>query len=586
MYIEKVINFKKKGRNEMRISVKFFIGVLLIAGAQQLYPEILIVKRVSNEFVPLDEKDIALHGKAINDIVLKYEWPMCIASKLTEAEQYELLAPNKPRAEEIFIQNKIQEVAGSDYYVVFIPTTLYELFCIQQIAEHYKTDTMIGRRLSEIKNDDYTYDRLNNPLVNVFERDTWNKLPNGQYDKVEVRRAVYSVYQKVNTNFYDPKESVYLALNTILAKKLFELRPGFKKSNSAEQLSDLIEKEFKELVIPLVQISSLAKIMELKLFHMRWSVGTMLVAISGLKSYRDDEYEELNKAILEGRGLWQQIVVRVIELDYESRRLNKATLFRTLRLFEAPTRYALGPTGRKVVLGNTMPFNDVCKDRIAISYGNSFFAGALNDFAACSGCILYHSRKDGIPMSSIYALLIDKKAYYENNQNDLFFIPPLAPIEALIQTHEFFHARSKSVTGFVGGGGCFSHVKYDWAGIFTAKRDPLRHAQMFSNYVAKNARIIYIPEGDMKKIGTTDEKKIMEVLSKNQEEVAKFYGEMYAMKSALAKKTERLRNRRKVSPARKPSEPVSQQESSSTSSQSSAQPIGWAEWLLNILGAR
>ena len=97
------------------------------------HAELLIVKKDKQGLAPLSDLDAKKYGPVISQTLLKYQWPMCTSQDLTDQEKDELLTADKPCVEELFIQKKLQEKIGSDDFdpaVIFIPTTLYELFCL------------------------------------------------------------------------------------------------------------------------------------------------------------------------------------------------------------------------------------------------------------------------------------------------------------------------------------------------------------------------------------------------------------------------------------------------------------------------
>jgi hypothetical protein len=117
---------------------KRIVGLCIIFGhLLPVYGELLIVKKGARGYTTLSDRDIQKDGIAISEIVQKYSWPTSNASNHMMHEERELLSPGVPRQEENFIQKILDKRFGSDIYqVVFIPTTLYELFCIMQ---YYKT---------------------------------------------------------------------------------------------------------------------------------------------------------------------------------------------------------------------------------------------------------------------------------------------------------------------------------------------------------------------------------------------------------------------------------------------------------------
>jgi hypothetical protein len=93
--------------------------------------EILVVKHIDGHFVPLDDTD-AVHSDAISDVLLKYQWPMALTNETLTATEATELFSQKPFAEEEFITRKLQAIDNS-YRAIFVPTVLFELFCIKEL---------------------------------------------------------------------------------------------------------------------------------------------------------------------------------------------------------------------------------------------------------------------------------------------------------------------------------------------------------------------------------------------------------------------------------------------------------------------
>ncbi|MFH1831432.1 MAG: hypothetical protein ABH827_01380 [bacterium] len=90
----------------------------------------MIIKQVGTDFHAVSETD--QNKDAIYDILMKYQWPMCTAklSKISLKEKKQLFKLQED-GEEQFIQEKIRELLdGADYHVVFVPTVIYELYCL------------------------------------------------------------------------------------------------------------------------------------------------------------------------------------------------------------------------------------------------------------------------------------------------------------------------------------------------------------------------------------------------------------------------------------------------------------------------
>ena len=163
--------------------------------------ELLIIKKENNQFAPLSSENAAdiEAGKKIQEILLKYQWPMCIMSDLTEQEQDELLTSNKPFAEETFIQNKIKETLQNDiYHIVFIPTTLYELFCIYLTFKTKDQQTPLKTAVESV---------IVAYINRLYKPDKWEinltKILNGENAANTIKKEVFNVYKHANSLFFD-----------------------------------------------------------------------------------------------------------------------------------------------------------------------------------------------------------------------------------------------------------------------------------------------------------------------------------------------------------------------------------------------
>src|SRR3990167_8243111 len=125
------------------------LALLALVITSAIYPELLIIKKTNGGFAPLTQEEAIKHGPAVSRILLKYQWPMCIASKLSSINQRKLLTPNVPNAEEIFIQEKIKAIDKS-YGVIFFPTALYELMTIINLFKTKNENNPLQLRVNTI----------------------------------------------------------------------------------------------------------------------------------------------------------------------------------------------------------------------------------------------------------------------------------------------------------------------------------------------------------------------------------------------------------------------------------------------------
>lgn len=128
--------------------------------------------------------------------------------------------------------------------------------------------------------------------------------------------------------------------------------------------------------------------------------------------------------------------------------------------------------------------------------------------------------------------LLTKEDQYEHNTHNLFFIPPLAPVAALFEYGYLFHPRAKVAVlskdipmGKILGASGVS-LK-DPAGIVIISRDPYTQNILFSEFLAKNSRLIEVVNT------TNDLRERSEKVFRAQEESAKFYKSLNTINKSL-----------------------------------------------------
>lgn len=489
--------------------------------------ELLIVKKGKNGFVPLDASDIVKSGKIITDIILKYQWPMCISSQLSQEEQDALLTSQKPYAQELFIQNKIRE-SFDEYGVVFIPTALYELFCIVHLFKTINEKNPFQDAVNKFIRADNERD---------FEPNKWatelTEILNKKESPADIRKQIDAIYKNANDLFFrgDGIESAYLYINNAIAASLFNQYPELTKSKDPLALSSAIkdttstwaaflieelwamyDPDFPdELLHPLIE--------EIGIDYSKLSINNLAAHL---------QHESMNN-----------ILAKVITLEYEARERNKALLLRGTSFEE---EFQIGITEEKILAGTTLP-SGILESPYSISFGNSLFAGILLDPYACAYHYLVEFAGSSRRPSVGYALFIDKKAYFEHQVHNLFFIPPLASITSLSQRGEYFHPRAKAAILLKSEGrkepllGLLDKI-IDPTGVILITRNPLHHAELFSKFLADNGRIIQ--SGDISNL-TEEERRFVQEVIQAQAEAAKFY----LLKRIIIPIQRKLKERRK-----------------------------------------
>lgn len=514
--------------------------------ACNLQATLLVVKRENNRFVCLDESD-KLNHDAIGDVFLRYQWPMVITnSSLTENEKNELLSSDQEYAEEKFIRKKLQEIDPT-YDVVFIPTSLYEMFVVSKYYDDmtYVVQKLYGNLTSgdffnhyyTVLDDNNTLDQNhqecndNNTMDQSHQECDDNFLCQGYMlydeDSFLVQDYIKNYANQDHTEYsdcyiffrdvYDCFGLIYNACIKYIAcsitfnqhniyldkiindrdltyhEKYEKIHSLFKKINNKyypetflyfnNRVTQLLFQKYPNLSLS-ANGDEISKKIELNLDQI-----TML--------FSDNRLLDM--------GIDFHLISQVMLLEYEARKLNKALLFRgtskKIQCIEGENITLIDST----MIGSTIydyslytcieEINqELCsrKDSIepySISFGNSLFAGLLHDPYACACKFLKNSGQG-------YSLFINKKDYMEHQCSDLFYIAPLNTIAGLFGWGEWFHSRSKAAivdgdqSKYIHVHGILSNGLMDKANIILVTRDPFEHAELFSQYLADNMRYI------------------------------------------------------------------------------------------------
>lgn len=529
------------------LRITFIISFLVLSSGTRA--ELLVVKKTNEGFAPLSLEEDATASPKIAEILLKYQWPMCIASNLTKEEQDELFTPGKPYAEELFIQKKIREAMKSDdYCVVFVPTTLYEMFCIY---EFFKTEEGTPFWNSAIKD----FDRGMGKGIYLSEIISSKASPR------VIRKQIAEVYSEANKIFFSGDISASFYINHVMGKYFLERYPELKRSENSLEFS----KHIKDMIIDAFWLDSFIEFkVDLDVFGKKLDIDWKIFATSRTMNPRT-RLEKVSYNIL-----GDFLPLNVISLEYEARERNKAMIIRGTSFEKFQVSFGEKPL-KKVLIGGTLikqekkkvgnwkdtdvsleeAYGEKKNTSYSISFGNSLLAGALGDETAC----VYNFLRGLNPFGSYdqdafrsiqisgYAILIDKKAYVEHQINNLFFIPSLATLPALFARGEYFHARTKAAVtnkkvkfnleGMMGG-------TDDPSGVIVITRDPLRHAELFSNYLAENGRLIQT--GDNSWL-SKEEKTFMEEAAQSQKEAATFYKSVRLITPKIKAYTKKFKER-------------------------------------------
>ncbi|MDR3646841.1 MAG: hypothetical protein P4L22_04860 [Candidatus Babeliales bacterium] len=440
--------------------------------------------------------------KQIADVLLKYQWPMVNANtSLTKEEKNELLTPDKPYAEENFIRKKLKDI-NPNYDVVFVPTTLYELFVISQYVR--ENENSLTKAYAKTK-------RIWNAFGILFSNpDESNK--------------VYQFYKNVNNEFY---KEAFFVINNQFIKEIYNIYPELLEIKDANTLSEYIKIKANDLAAIFIKSPIISKKPKQVLFRSPEPI-----------IWSHQELDE-NRNLIKNKPISD-----VIELEYKSRELNKGLLLRGTETKEVYTE----PKGVIEIIRGMIASSHELKDlsknikenSISVyssSLGNSLFAGNYEDPTACVYYYLNGRSRLG------YALLIDKEEYINNNLNDLFFISPIAPVAALIADGEFFHSRSKVPVYShenLDIEGIYLHSLNDPLGILTVQRNPLYQAELFAKFLHKNMKMI---NTDVSQLTPEQLTKVENQQKANQLDVAQYYKPIRVLEPFAVKASKKIRRK-------------------------------------------
>ncbi len=493
---------------------KIFI-FLLLSFDVYVHAHLLVVQKNEKKFFePLSDANIAKYKDDILNVLVHYTWPSCIAYDLSDDEKSKLLV-SEQGAEQNFVRQKLQEI-NKNLDVIFVPTTLYELFYInfylnkmkKQCAEKssreeklYLTDPEyidleVSNGLEEIENILNQDKSTVQNIVNEKNKKSQKKISPAEY----VKEQINELSQTCNQKLFENKDAFgYPDLLKVHQKFVSMLFSGtnFNVIADLEKFiyqgrSDIKNRLILDLMQTQKDVSKNIKNSKKCSIFYDWMTNTA------------DEYDpSMNESLPEYSGRYglihilnflkkeqdNQIVQKVIDIEYEAAKSNKGLLFRGSDLIQAK-----GPEKSLKIIGTTQHLGATLESQglFSMSFGISLFAGAF--FYIDAMAYAYLTDFGG------YALFVDKFDYVDNYNSNLFLIPGLTIEMALFGAGVWFHPRSKPVTldkskhdkpiiGIVTGA-IYEEVIKDPYGIFLITRDPYRQAYLFSKYLVENGKII------------------------------------------------------------------------------------------------
>lgn len=467
---------------------------------------------MGSQWIAVDMNDPA-RNQAIADVMMHYQWPMVIDTQLTSVEKDELLSSDKPYAEERFIAKKLQEI-DPFYDIVFIPTTLYELFAMSYIDNRKKILKQLTFDISEkisavVKDSSMEQNQKIQQLI--YLRKEFEKTRGEDLEK-------YEELKKFNVNRPDLDGLLNKFINYTTIGKNNTLRNISLEFNQINKkyYPDLFLKINQELYSYLVNNESQVFEQAQSGFDISEKIESQIYPITAscITNHKNNFKSKFQDEIIDYPDLttlnYDGILASAIILDYQARKKNQGLLLRvsediiidnqpivTSSIKVQPSSLTLDLLEKPIEHYSTLDLSQKVTEKglrhYSASWGNSLFAGYLYDYGACAYYYANrYSYKTGV------GIFVDKKVYYNNPLENVFTIPALGTLASLLSEGEWFHARSKSAGYLPGynnkpdtvlGIGDGRVVFKDATKYIKTDKDPLEFGIKYSETIANNMYI-------------------------------------------------------------------------------------------------
>lgn len=459
--------------------------------SMSLSAEILIVQKVNNIFEPFPGKKAnKAELDTIADILLTYQWPMCIMNENLSPEEWRALLFEGKSAEAEFITKKLHAI-NPNYYAFWVPTTFFHLVCLDllfNVNPHtiFSDDGDIGENkfLMAVRE----LPRVTNSNNNIIDK-SWKNLLLSPQKTDDARKKSFRPYQTINNHFYK-KHSAYFTINRRVAEKLFFYNQDLKNNINNEDIY--------ETVISIIKDTKGTSFV---------NAITEAYMLSGWSYYYTDpsNYPIARRFDFKA-GIDRTYLQNAITIEYNANDQNKEILFRGTAPFtytELQEHTTESGEKKTEIITHEIPIGVLQKpgkgaqitpsSPYSISFGNSLFAGSLADFDATPYYYLWRNRNDS--KIAGFAIYIDKSGYRINQNNNLFLLSPLSHIASLFGFGEMFHSRSIAVsnpkkvpTKVIGLATVWIS---DPSSLLLQQRDPREQESNLATYFIDNSQIIY-----------------------------------------------------------------------------------------------
>lgn len=476
-------------------------GQILVVKTNQKNQPIALDESDRNNYLGTQQGRALAKGSHVFDHLL-YQWPtnLLFASSMMQSEKNELFA-QEADAETSFIKKKIQ-ASHPTYDVIVIPDTIYQLFVLYYYFNNPSDSTMSTL---------YSY------LYNFFDNFA-----------LEWDESHYNPTVKLISTFFDQCKAIYD--NPIVA-----------------QASFLINCKLGEYYVPMqgTDAKVIAADLMIKIMH-DYENNKSNFSEEQQKHHEEGgfNFDKLKQELKNGALSPDGIINNLIDLESKARNKNQALLMRGTKPFYQATKFygskeveGTERSDSEELLESTLMYSTVQElvtayedntlEPHAICYGTAPFIGGLY----CKWDMPYDYATKA--ENYFYALPISKKAYVDNNCNNLFIIPPFSALTQIFGHESMYHVVSKvamkqvpdevvKINGF--------EPTHDMAGILLIQRDPIKHAQLCSDFLSKN--VVMLKVSEEKQTAGVSVQVEQDRLRNNLAQASRFYGEFFVQSNA------------------------------------------------------
>lgn len=366
-----------------------------------------------------DELPYSKLKQAYDQVLIKYDYPMCLALS-TKMAEYEICLGNDPLSVDYLMENKLQAIDPS-LHCLWVPTSLFQFFVLKEYFEN----SSFRNYIKELGYSCCLYNKNNKD-----EQDNWKNYTDKNGIKF-IPKIDSKVINCLNCPETGSLKQIFHEVNTRrdICAHFLALNRSFiswcQDQNGSEDLYAFV-KDKKTIEILLKTLP--------KPFA-NW-IGTNFPY--AMANGNDGDFRGFLELLTD-----LKTVVSVFESEVAAHQLNQEIIFRgaelvSLNLNEKVNKLLFLPWKGTHNANREFILDGEEIESYALSYGNSFLGGVFFSLEACAAKYVHLNHSEyafhGIQLKR------DKVA---NIKKNLYAIPLLHPFAEMLSSGEWFHVHSK-----------------------------------------------------------------------------------------------------------------------------------------------